>query len=283
MTKFLSFFWERERQGDKFYYLCLNSGAAPLFSSNINSLLFSNWSTWDNREMVWKHAESFSQRPVNWRRRCRIVRSLLLVLGPQRPYIPRILKPDLHILFTITGFFGPFQQQWVIWHKSDFLNCQFRLLNFFFQVRPQPSSNSNLLKRSLVCTNQRCFAIRALLRSFASDFIICSQFWEVAIHFINFIPWIYSQQKAGNFPAFRLSAPPFRIIVKQLESKDKANCVYRQPGLRVLESFIDHGESKTFTGHEILWGDLGSTILSELCLGVSWIHCFRPYNLADCF
>ena len=35
--------------------------------------------------------------------------SLLLVLGPQRPYIPRILKPDLHILFTITGFFGPLQ------------------------------------------------------------------------------------------------------------------------------------------------------------------------------
>ena len=103
------FFWGRERQGDKFYHLCLNSGAAPLFSSNINSLLFSNWSTWDNREMVWKHAESFFQRPVNGRRRCRIVRSLLLVLGPQRPYIPRILKPDLHILFTITGFFGPLQ------------------------------------------------------------------------------------------------------------------------------------------------------------------------------
>ena len=105
-----------------------------------------------------------------------------------------------------------------------------------------------------MCTNQRCFAIRALLQSFASDFVICSQFWEMAIHFINFIPWIYSQQKAGNFPVFRLSAPPFRIIVKQLESKDKANCVYRQPGLRVLESFIDHGESKTFTGHDRIRG-----------------------------
>lgn len=33
--------------------------------------------------------------------------NILLVLGPQRPYIPLILKPDVHILFNITGFFGP--------------------------------------------------------------------------------------------------------------------------------------------------------------------------------
>ena len=68
------FFWGRERQGDKFYHLCLNSDAAPLFSSNINSLLLSNWTTWDNREMVWKDAESIFQRGFHGRRRCRIVR-----------------------------------------------------------------------------------------------------------------------------------------------------------------------------------------------------------------
>ena len=36
------------------YYLCLNSGAQvlpPLSSSNQNSLLLSNWATFDNREM----------------------------------------------------------------------------------------------------------------------------------------------------------------------------------------------------------------------------------------
>ena len=36
-------FWGRERQGDKLYHLCLNSDAAPPFSSNINSLLLSTW------------------------------------------------------------------------------------------------------------------------------------------------------------------------------------------------------------------------------------------------
>ena len=33
----------------------------PLFSSNINSLLSSNWANWDNREMVWKDAEAIFQ------------------------------------------------------------------------------------------------------------------------------------------------------------------------------------------------------------------------------
>ena len=45
----------------------------PLFSSNINSLLLCNWATWDNREMVWKDAESIFQRGFHGRRRCRIV------------------------------------------------------------------------------------------------------------------------------------------------------------------------------------------------------------------
>ena len=72
-------FWGRERQGDKFYHLCLNSGAAPLFSSTINSLVLSNWVTKDNREMVWKDAESIFQRHFHGRRRCRIVRSLIFL------------------------------------------------------------------------------------------------------------------------------------------------------------------------------------------------------------
>ena len=52
----------------------------PLFSCNINSLLLSNWATWDNREMVWKDAKSIFQRPFNGRRRCRIVRSLMTLV-----------------------------------------------------------------------------------------------------------------------------------------------------------------------------------------------------------
>ena len=61
----LSFFWGRERQGDSFYHLCLNSACPPLFSSNLNSLL-------------WKDAESIVQRRFYGRRRCRIVRSLIV-------------------------------------------------------------------------------------------------------------------------------------------------------------------------------------------------------------
>ena len=45
----------------------------PLFSSNINPLFLSDWAIMDNREMVWKDAESIFQG----RRRCRIVRSLI--------------------------------------------------------------------------------------------------------------------------------------------------------------------------------------------------------------
>ena len=75
------FFWGRGRQGDKFYHLCLHSGTAPLFSSNRNSLLSSDWVTWDNREVVLKDAKSIFQRRFHWRRRCRIVRSLLLWEG----------------------------------------------------------------------------------------------------------------------------------------------------------------------------------------------------------
>ena len=48
-----------------------------LVSSNINSLLLSKWATCDNREMVWKDAESIFQRGFHGRRCCRIVRSLI--------------------------------------------------------------------------------------------------------------------------------------------------------------------------------------------------------------
>ena len=75
------FFWGRERQGHKFYHLCLDSGTAPLFSSNRNSLLSSDRVTWDKREVVLKGAKSIFQRRFHWRHRCRIVRSLLIWQG----------------------------------------------------------------------------------------------------------------------------------------------------------------------------------------------------------
>ena len=49
----------------------------PLFSSNLNPLLLSNWATWDNLEMVWKDAKSIFQQGFHGHRRCRIVRFLL--------------------------------------------------------------------------------------------------------------------------------------------------------------------------------------------------------------
>ena len=46
------FTWERERQGDKFYHLCLNSGAVPSLRSSINFLLLSDRVNCDNPEKV---------------------------------------------------------------------------------------------------------------------------------------------------------------------------------------------------------------------------------------
>ena len=42
---------------------------SPLFSSSINSLLSSNWATWDNREIDWKGAKSIFQRCFQGSRR----------------------------------------------------------------------------------------------------------------------------------------------------------------------------------------------------------------------
>ena len=71
------FTWERGRQGDKFYHLYQNSGPvrSALFSSNPNSLLLSNWASWNNHEKKWKDAQSIFQRRFHERRRCRIVSS----------------------------------------------------------------------------------------------------------------------------------------------------------------------------------------------------------------
>ena len=50
---FKFFFLRRERQGDKLYHLCLNSGVIPLqLQHKFNSLPLSNRVTWDNSEMV---------------------------------------------------------------------------------------------------------------------------------------------------------------------------------------------------------------------------------------
>ena len=57
--------WRRELQGDKFDYLCLNSDtplpSPPSLSpslSDIVSLLWRKWTTWKNRERVWKDTNS---------------------------------------------------------------------------------------------------------------------------------------------------------------------------------------------------------------------------------
>ena len=49
LTNF-KFTWERERKDDKFYHLCLNSGAVPSIQLQPNSLLLSHRANWDNRE-----------------------------------------------------------------------------------------------------------------------------------------------------------------------------------------------------------------------------------------
>ena len=90
----------------------------PLLSSNINSLLLSNWVTWDNREMVWKNAESIFQRRFYGSRRCRIVRSLVLLLKRQKfqIYLILSLNKDSYVIWC------QFIQDWLfsaLWSNKN--------------------------------------------------------------------------------------------------------------------------------------------------------------------
>ena len=60
------FIWVRERQADKFYHLCLNSGAVPSFHLQRKFPFFflSNWATWDNGEKKSERMRSLFFRDV---------------------------------------------------------------------------------------------------------------------------------------------------------------------------------------------------------------------------
>ena len=75
-VKWPNFFEDRNGKAIKSAISVWTLARPPLFSSTINSLLLSNWATWDNREMVCKDAESISPRSFHERSRCRIGRSL---------------------------------------------------------------------------------------------------------------------------------------------------------------------------------------------------------------
>ena len=51
---------------------------SPLISSDLTSLLSGNWLTWYKVEKVSEDVKSIFQRHFHWRRRCRVVRSLLV-------------------------------------------------------------------------------------------------------------------------------------------------------------------------------------------------------------
>ena len=72
------FTWERERQADKFYHLCLNSGAVP--SLHLQRKL-SFFEVTGRLAIIakknWKDANSIFQGRFHGRSRCRIVRSLV--------------------------------------------------------------------------------------------------------------------------------------------------------------------------------------------------------------
>ena len=89
-----------------------------LFSSNINSLLLSNWATLYTHEMVWKDAESIFQRGFHGRRRCRIVRSLKQQL--RRRLRKRHLKSEFALLQTLSRLF----------HLVYFVKCWRMFLKF---------------------------------------------------------------------------------------------------------------------------------------------------------
>ena len=70
--------WEWEWQGDKFFFLSLNSETVPSlqFHYNLTSLLSSNWVTWYKGEKVLKDTKSIFQQRFHWHRHCQNVRSL---------------------------------------------------------------------------------------------------------------------------------------------------------------------------------------------------------------
>ena len=75
----VKFTWERKRQCDKFYHLCLNSATVPSSSNLFGKFpfLLSNRATWDNGEIVSKDVKSIFQQRFHGRCRCRIVTSLV--------------------------------------------------------------------------------------------------------------------------------------------------------------------------------------------------------------
>ena len=70
--------WERERRGAKFTIFVWTRTRSPLISSDLTSLLSGNWLTWYKVEKVSEDVKSIFQRHFHWRRRCRVVRSLLV-------------------------------------------------------------------------------------------------------------------------------------------------------------------------------------------------------------
>ena len=95
-----NFTWERESKAINSTISVWTRVRSLLFSSNPNSLLLSSWVHEDNREKKVKGCEVYFQQSFHGRRRCRMIRSILLNINhtfhlPLNIYL-QILQTDLH-------------------------------------------------------------------------------------------------------------------------------------------------------------------------------------------
>ena len=74
----LSWLENGNRKAINFTFSIWNRTRSPLFSSNRTPPLSSNWVTWYKGEKFVKDAKSIFQLRFHWRRRCRIIRCLML-------------------------------------------------------------------------------------------------------------------------------------------------------------------------------------------------------------
>ena len=75
-SNLIKFSWERKRQGDKFYCVCLSSNAVSSFISRPSK----DWTIWMSNSLNFD-PKSISQWRFRWRCRCEILRFLLFLTG----------------------------------------------------------------------------------------------------------------------------------------------------------------------------------------------------------
>ena len=134
----------------------------PLLCSNINSLLLSNWAPWNNREKKWKDAKSIFQRRFHGCRRCRIVRSLVLLLKRQKfdEYLILSLNKHSYVIWC------QYIQDWLfsaLWRNKNM--CPVNTDDDLSKATCQTSINNYWMRLSIVKSSWNVWRLTQLSSS----------------------------------------------------------------------------------------------------------------------